>query len=586
MRGRGRGRGLSGWTAAGLCLAIAALVLTAGLGCKRNGGGGGKQQPPVPVPVPAAVPVVDVHTHLFNARDLPIEGIARANGVPRGVARSLAKLVNHWTPAEDLNERAGQAEAAPAPAAAAPEAVPDKVSEVARSVRANVESRRGARPEAAGGEGAEAAGASLLEPLTEAERQELLKYAGTGGAPEAAEPAPAAVAATADERAVEAVARVLQKAKIPPEESAAAQAEAFSVANLRGYVRFLGVITRRHAGIARQVSGQYPAVDLFVHHMMDMARTYDDEPAVRFADQSKLMARLDAGTGGRTIHFVAFDPFRRGDALAYVKRGLAAGAIGVKFYPPSGYSATDNKILPRPGDAAGAAQWDSRYGGREPLDGAKLDAINDALFAFCADPANDVPIFTHCTPQGFEAAKDYGKKSSPEYWASVLKKHPNLRLCFGHAGGHDYWFAASGGESAQKAFGEQVVELCLAHRNVYCEVGYLEQVADPAARDKLAARLAEVMNRSSGDGSWKFGERIMYGSDWFMIAKEPRQASYLADFWAAFQDARLEPWRRRFFGRNAVEYLKLAQIAEGTSGPFSAGQRQYWRQLVAEANAE
>src|SRR5947208_2762534 len=47
---------------------------------------------------PINVPVIDIHTHAFNARDLPLKGIFCAKGVPDDVAGSLAKVINFWTP--------------------------------------------------------------------------------------------------------------------------------------------------------------------------------------------------------------------------------------------------------------------------------------------------------------------------------------------------------------------------------------------------------------------------------------------------------------------------------------------------------
>src|SRR5256885_6106201 len=50
------------------------------------------------------VPVIDVHTHVFNAHDLPLAGVLNALGVPDRVARSLAKVINRWTAPDDLNK--------------------------------------------------------------------------------------------------------------------------------------------------------------------------------------------------------------------------------------------------------------------------------------------------------------------------------------------------------------------------------------------------------------------------------------------------------------------------------------------------
>ena len=47
------------------------------------------------------VTVIDMHSHMFNARDLPLAGILNERGAPDGVAKALATLINWWTPEED-----------------------------------------------------------------------------------------------------------------------------------------------------------------------------------------------------------------------------------------------------------------------------------------------------------------------------------------------------------------------------------------------------------------------------------------------------------------------------------------------------
>jgi predicted TIM-barrel fold metal-dependent hydrolase len=551
------------WNWSTLC---ALSVVVALAGCQKNGA------PKI------TVPVVDVHTHLFNARDLPLAGILNAQGVPADVAESLAAVINWWTPdEEDRQSRAGTAKVPPGPAT-------EDLRRVTATIRANTSTRRGRAP----------GGSSLLAPLTPLQRARLVEFAGR--------PAPATRdgggtrATTPDEADVETVARALARAQFPPGDShvlGGPLTDRGALADLGGYVRFLGVVTSSHARIARQMSDrQYPPVRLFVHHMMDMAATYADAPALPFDRQWDAMARLDASAGGKLVHFVAYDPFRRGDALDYVKRGVAAGAIGVKFYPPSGYSATRNVIEPQPrGDAGAARRWRSRYGGDRPLDAAAIDALNRALFQYCVD--NDLPIFTHCTSTGFESVPGYGLKSDPKYWAATLEEFPNLRLCFGHAGGDSFWFSppaddvpATGPVGA--AFGAEVVRLCLAYPNVYCEAGYLERILDPANSGNFKARLGSIIDRPStavdgGGVAWKFGDKFMYGTDWFMISLERHPERYLADFWRVFnEDAALRPWAGAFFGRNAVKFLRLADVAGRPDGPFTPAQRAYWQKLVAD----
>lgn len=505
------------------------------------------------------IPVIDMHTHVFNGRDLPLAGILNALGAPLGISNSLAKLLETWTAGEDID--------GPMPAISLTSDAPESFSRSALSnTRASLDAP---------------AAESLFAPLSSDQRAELLEYVGgddAGGLSEMS----LTSARSETEREAEIVGLALRKIGFPPgedEEAKPARVALVSGGGAGGYTRFLGIMTKGHMAIAHTlVAREYPQVDLFVHHMMDMERSYGSKPVVPFEEQLQRMPRLDRRFDGKLLHFVAFDPFRRADSLESVKRGLSAGAIGVKFYPPSGYRATDNEIETQPGllQPGRRARWASRYKG---MSNQALDALNDALFAHCE--REQIPVFTHCTPHGFEADKNYGAMADPQYWETVLKKHANLRLCFGHSGGDAYWFPAENADAVtkeQRKFGAKVVELCLNYPNVYCEAGYLEKILDPAARILFQKQLGAVINKPSSKGPWRFGDKIMYGTDWHMIHKEARHEQMPAMFQAAFADPQLRPFQRAFFSRNAVAYLRLTEVANDSR--FSDAQHQYWKLLI------
>lgn len=513
-----------------------------------------------------SVTVIDVHTHVFNARDLPLKGILNSMGVPMGVASTLAKILDWWTPDDD-GDRVLDISSIKRPT--------DDVRRLAAIIRGKVTSSRRALTTG-----------SLFPPMTEAERSQLLSYAGV------ARPQALPTMNDSDQFEVNVVAKALGRAQFPPScRKLPPFLARLRAADIGGNLRFLSIITESHRGIAAQLSRtEYPEVGLFVHHMMDLARTYNDVPAVPFDVQSGRMSALDASFHGKLLHFVAYDPFRRGDALDYVKRGIAAGAVGVKFYPPSGYSAACNVIPPTPTDDKDAiARWQSRYGGSAPLSATDIDAMNDSLFQYCE--ANDIPILAHCTPGGFEAASCYGLMSDPKYWACALKKHQGLRLCLAHAGGDAFWFAAipamapptTTSSSTTDSFGREVVCLCLQYANVYCDTGYLEMISDSRSRQSLRLRLEQTMNQKSTKGDWHFGNKLMYGSDWYMLSREQNSEAYLNEFWEVFSTPELQAWQRAFFAGNAVDFLNLTQLAEKPDLRFTDGQRAYWKKIVAAA---
>lgn len=303
-----------------------------------------------------------------------------------------------------------------------------------------------------------------------------------------------------------------------------------------GKFRFLRLLTRAEGRIVRAYIAEYPEVGTFVHHMMDLEPHYGSyKPHYPYpAVQLQRMLRLAATTGGRMRIFVAFSPYRD-DSLEIVKEAVKLGASGVKFYPPSGYRAAGNE--------------DGVFKDAPPA--RMLDRRNHELFAWCA--SESIPLFTHCTPSGFEAGKDYGQASSPDYWRIALMEHPALRLCLGHAGGGSGWFqpnTASGDGAFTASFAGKVVALVGEFEHVYAELGYLDEILDGEHLKRLQRRLGELLSTFP-----KLGDRLCYGSDWHMLYQELQSARYLHAFDQLFAAAPLDLYRDRFFRENARRFL-------------------------------
>ncbi len=449
-----------------------------------------------------AVKVIDVHTHIFNARDLPLVGVLNALGAPRKVAEIAAWAMNKATPKDDKEPR--------------------------REVSMNLVER----PE--------------IEDLSEPDRETLLDYVGRNRQA----PLRAAAEFLRVKPDVTLLAETLAKIGFPPDERVVAYIVIRKLVNgtelgkaLRGYVRFIGIMTRQHGEIVAALRHTYPQVDLFVHHMMDMQWAYDDRPQVDFSDQIVAMQKVDRAFPGTVLHFSAFDPIRRASAVPLAERAVKDySAVGLKVYPPSGYRAAKNAFYKFPSPRNGADKWEmgrwkSRYEPRnDNWSESKLDGTLQDAFFYAAKER--VPLFTHCTPGGFEAVRaqgnvpGYGMMADPFFWASVLSRSANkgLRLCFGHSGGEAYWFSDPANDPVSRKnkppgdpwqFGNQVVDLCLTYPDVYCEVGYLDGVLDPKQAAVLVRRLQSVIDLPSKDGKWRFGEKLMYGTDWHMIYKVP-----------------------------------------------------------------
>ena len=238
------------------------------------------------------------------------------------------------------------------------------------------------------------------------------------------------------------------------------------VGNLLQFFRTLLRSERKIFRSLRDSYGPRQKVELFVHHLLDMELAYKPRkpPRYRFStDQLWRMRRLAADSDGLVLGFSAFDP-HRDDWRDIVNASIKQGFCGFKFYPAMGYRPDQN-------------------------DDKDIQKRVDAFFHHCCADL-DIPIFTHCTPKGFEASDGSGLNGHPKYWRSALVKHPDLRVCFGHAGGGDYrnkglhsygWYAETPKQwKAEDNFARIVVELCAQYKNAYCEIAYMDEVLHDA----------------------------------------------------------------------------------------------------------
>ena len=311
----------------------------------------------------------------------------------------------------------------------------------------------------------------------------------------------------------------------------------------KALLRWLAVLVSHECDVAARLHNTIHGVDLYVHHMMDMANHYPGVPYYAFWDeQIDRMRSLAQQPGAKLVGFVAFDP-RREDGVEKVEEALKSGFAGVKFYPPNGY---------RPIDNVGNAEFDQR--------------CND-VFDLCCDLKS--PLFSHCTEFGFEARPGYGRFSDPLGWKKVLISHPDLRLCLGHAGGASDWLGQSLGPYART-----VVELCETYDNVYCEMGHFEEIIDRDRHLVLRNRLHQMIQMYPD-----LKNKVMFGSDWHVMALgEYDVDKYIASFEKVFEGP-LASMKQAFFGENAIKYLNLAAFETNSAGALSPQESEMIRLL-------
>lgn len=485
---------------------------------------------------------VDVHAHISNLAYLPIEGILVSRGIPAAFAGPVAALLDGMCSVDEGEqhrlllrklERVGSMEDVPdgmlATVVAA--SVPDHV----------LAARRGALAEAS-----IYLDSVAFPPVTDADAVDVLS------------------------RAVE-LHMSLQRVQL----RRILRALEEWIEGGRAFVAWLLAMCVPESELASRLRSTWPGIDLFIFHMMDMDNHHPAAPGrsahSRFAfvdEQIPRMRRLAERSGGRLLGFVAYDPFRP-YAVQIVRHALEHGFAGVKLYPPSGYRPIGN----RDGELRGATA-------------AEVDRRNLELFRLCCDM--DVPIFAHCSPGGMERVRGVtGAYSDPSHWRRVLQ-HPDLRhlrLCLGHAGGEDAWNAYhDGGDDGrfERSFAGEVVRLCVEFPNVYCELGHFDQIVDGVGLDDFRRRLVRLVRTHGAH----FAGKIMYGSDWHLLVRQPRHARYLAAFEELFERTpELQPYAEGFFGRNALAFLNLPAFLARNEWALRPHERDHFAQLAGAVMA-
>ena len=203
------------------------------------------------------------------------------------------------------------------------------------------------------------------------------------------------------------------------------------------FIRWVYLMQHSETDIYETLKINVPDMKYYVHHMMDVDNYFEGDSTFDFVTkQIPNMQRLNEMFKDKLIGFVAYDP-QKENCLKIVKDAVEKrGFKGVKFYPPMGYRALGNTN-----------------------ENIKYNQRNEALFSYCIE--KDLPIFTHCNNQGFEAAEHSGYNSNPLFWEMVLKqeKFKTLRLNLAHAGGIQGWFC--------EVVNDEQVKVDIIDNNIY-----------------------------------------------------------------------------------------------------------------------
>ena len=236
-------------------------------------------------------------------------------------------------------------------------------------------------------------------------------------------------------------------------------------------------------------------IDLFVPLGVDLETGVDGVSPTPPSTQFELLELLSEATlrgrvpevTGIVLPMVGFDPCREDgserNSFERVQERVRSGrAIGVKLYPPMGFSPLGN--------------------------GRDVEARLHRLYEWAA--SEHVPITAHCSPAN--AVRGAGQCARPAGWRPVLRMYDGLRLNVAHAGGlgSDGWAS-------------EAIELMLDHPTVYADVGNHDH-----GRQRVKAFVAELARLTQGSPNGDtVRRRLAFGTDYWFLFMHRDPAGFL-----------------------------------------------------------
>jgi predicted TIM-barrel fold metal-dependent hydrolase len=257
------------------------------------------------------------------------------------------------------------------------------------------------------------------------------------------------------------------------------------------FANFLKVSNlRTQREVFQTVRAYYPLSTRFVVLPMDMAFMGYGKPRKNIHEQHRELEALaaDPDFGQQVIPFAAVDPRHAGIVDTTKDLVNNHGFRGIKLYPPLGYNPNDPTLR--------------------------------LVYEFAQQAG--IPVMTHCSKGGVRS-KDMPKEDStaltdPDQYKVVLRDFPELRLCLAHFGGDmewkryrdDPWDETS--TEADKSWLGKIFDMVKSgdYPNLYTDISYT--IFD---FDKNVDILRVLMARDPA-----LVERILFGSDFFMVERE------------------------------------------------------------------
>ncbi len=490
------------------------------------------------IPVGQDLAAIDIHGHIFNARDIPVVGFLEQvvlrdshEALPeQELTGELIRLLTFvlleatLTPREELRQiRAGQDRALGFDSR--PDAADIQV--VARSL-AKYRADAPGRDAAQGIDGADTPQARLLAEIYAPVRD----GAGRGDA-----------ALGLDDPDMRAAASMYET------DGETYRRRSPIVQN----IRWAALLTRPRQEILQEYIRLYASqgqVRLLSPSVLDFALWFRfDEAVAPLADQVEVMSEIARRTSPLLVlNFLQYCPLRAAQSAAEQRRLLALldhavetrGFGGVKLYPPLGYKPFNND----PG-----ARFGAKPGQR--ASGAQIDRALANLYDWSL--RKGVPIKAHATHSN-DAGQCTARFGSPAHWRPVLSRWKGLRLNLAHFGGFDESRGHTACDAGSTDWEAIIATTIDTAPGLYADLGFWTDAITGSSRDRSAVRRKLRALLSSYPS---LQDRLMFGTDWSMVGRDPIHPDYIGQVRSVARRTGLN--EDRFFRANALTYLGLLE---------------------------
>ena len=271
--------------------------------------------------------------------------------------------------------------------------------------------------------------------------------------------------------------------------------------------------------------------------------------------EERLNHRLDYATDSQMARYRRFLANSSGDGSPRID--------GFKLYPPMGFRPIGNMQEWFAARTRAGRQVRMRWMEKGLPFERLAEKLNESLtdfYRFCV--AQSVPILTH----GFhsnEAGRCFGARAGPRGWLEVFADHPDLRLCIGHFAEADDLALGLRRRAAGRPVParvwplhgtEKLLELNTRTRSrVFADIGYMsELLIDGGSR---AVRFFTDL-KAYCEAYDPECRHFLFGSDWIMLAREPRHHLYAERILDSLAAAHWSPrWQRNLLHDNLERFL-------------------------------